>query len=112
MIVMTTLGADGAVGHGLGRASDVALAKVDGGEITSWSEVHVGWDELHDEGTEGSHHARIATFLKEHDVDAVVAQHAGPGMQRMLGTMGIRLLLGAQGDARRAVLDAARSGTD
>lgn len=109
MIVMTTLAADGAVGGGLGRASDVALATVTDGQLRSWNEVHVGWDHLHDEGTEGSHHARIATFLKEHDVAAVVAQHAGPGMQRMLGTMGIRLLLGASGDARQAVLDAAAS---
>jgi predicted Fe-Mo cluster-binding NifX family protein len=109
MIVMTTLGPGETVGGGLGRASHVAVADVRDGKIGSWDEVAVGWDRLHGEGTEGAHHARIATFLKEHAVEVVVAQHVGPGMQRMLTTMGLGLALGAHGEARQAVLDAARS---
>lgn len=107
MIVMTTLGPGDTVGGGLGRAARVAVAEVTDGQITSWDEVPVGWDRLHDEGTEGSHHARIATFLKERGIEAVVVEHVGLGMQRMLGTMGLRLVQGARGDARQAVVTAA-----
>lgn len=107
MIVCTTLGPDGVVGGGLGRASHVALASVDDGQVTSWDEIEVGWDRLHGEGSEGSHHARIVKFLREHDVNVVVAKGIGEGMQRVLGSMGIQMALGLQGDARQAVTQAA-----
>ncbi|MDX5318020.1 MAG: hypothetical protein LPK38_01470, partial [Actinomycetes bacterium] len=81
MIVMTTLDAAGNVGGGLGRAARVAVARVEDGDITSWDEHEVAWDRLHDEGTEGSHHARIVTFLREHHVNVVVAKGIGEGMQ-------------------------------
>jgi len=51
-------------------------------------------------------HARVARFLIDHHIDVVVAEHMGPGMTRMLTTMGIRVSLGALGDARAAVLAA------
>jgi predicted Fe-Mo cluster-binding NifX family protein len=107
MIVCTTLGPDGVVGGGLGRASHVALASVDDGEITSWDEVSVGWDSLHGEETEGAHHARIVRFLRDNNVNVVVAKGIGEGMQRVLGNMGVRMALGLQGDARQAVTRAA-----
>jgi predicted Fe-Mo cluster-binding NifX family protein len=107
MIVCTTLDPDGSVGGGPGRAPLVAVADVAGGQIASWQEVTVGWDRLHDEGSEGAHHARIARFLREQQVEVFVAQHAGAGMQRMLATMGVRAVLGAHGDAREAVVRAA-----
>lgn len=107
MIVFTTLGPGGTVGGGLGRATHVAVASVEDGQITSWTEHEVGWDRLHDEGTEGSHHARIVRFLRDHHVETVVARGAGEGMQRTLGSMGVRPVLGAHGDAREAVLAAA-----
>lgn len=106
MIVCATLGADGAVGSGLGRASRVVLASVVEGQVAGWDEHEVGWDRLHDEGTEGAHHARIARFLRDNTVEAVVAAHLGAGMVRMLGTMGIRFVP-ADGDAREAVARAA-----
>lgn len=109
MIVMTTLGPGGTVGGGLGRAARVAVAEVADGQIGAWQEVEVGWDRLHDEGTEGSHHARIVRFLKEQAVELVVAEHMGLGMQRMLATMGIRLVSGGRGEAQQAVLDAVAS---
>ena len=46
---------------------------------------------------------RVARFLIDHHIDVVVAEHMGPGMTRMLTTMGIRVSLGALGDTRAAV---------
>ena len=64
----------------------------------------MGWDTLHDEGTEGAHHAWVARFLNDHRVEVVIAEHMGPGMTRMLTTMGIHVVLGAGGDAGTAIL--------
>jgi predicted Fe-Mo cluster-binding NifX family protein len=100
------------VGGGWGRAHSVGLAQVAGGEITSWSEYEVGWEVAHDEGTHGSHHARIVRFLREHDVAAVVTGHMGPPMERMLTTMGIATILGVGGPARAMVEAVAASLAD
>jgi hypothetical protein len=37
--------------------------EADRGEIRGWQEFPVGWGTLHDQGTEGAHHARVARFL-------------------------------------------------
>lgn len=97
---------DGRTDPRWGRAARVAVATVDDGALTGWQEHEVGWDVAHDQGTEGSHHARVARFLREHDVQVVVAHHMGDGMTRMLSTMGIHAVLGAGEDARQAVQDA------
>jgi predicted Fe-Mo cluster-binding NifX family protein len=112
MIVCIPITADGRTDDGWGRAHRVALAAAQSGQITDWQEVDVGWDTAHDEGTEGSHHARIARFLIDHHVDAVVAGHMGPPMARMLQKMGVRTSLDAEGDARTAVLAAVGTLTD
>lgn len=104
MVVSIPVTSDGEVGHGWGRARRVAIAEIAGNSIVSWEEHEVGWDALHDEGTEGGHHARIARFLTDNRVEAVVAEHMGPPMVQMLARMGIRVRLGASGDARQAVL--------
>jgi len=104
MVVCVTLTSDGQVGGGWGRANRVAVAEIQGGRIVSWDEIEVGWDRLHDEGTEGSHHARIARFLMDRKVSQVVSGHMGPGMQQMLGRMGITIRIGVSGDARQAAL--------
>lgn len=91
-----------------GRAARVAVADVRDGAVTSWDEFDVGWDVAHDAGPEGTHHARIARFLQEHGVEAVVAGHMGPPMVTMLERMGLFVRLGAEGDARQAVLSAVR----
>ena len=66
--------------------------------------MHGGsWSQLHDEGTPGSHHARVVKFLREQHVEAVVANHIGDGMVRMLDTMRLPVHSGAAGDARAAV---------
>jgi len=103
MIFCIPVTSDGQTGGGWGRAQRVAFASVSDGQITDWQELEVGWGSSHDEGTEGSHHARIARTLIDHKVEAVVTGHMGPGMVRMLGTMKIHVVQGASGDARAAV---------
>jgi predicted Fe-Mo cluster-binding NifX family protein len=61
---------------------------------------------LHDDGTPARHHARVARFLRENHVDAVIAHHVGEGMVRMLNVMELPTYLEATGDARAAVLAA------
>ncbi len=108
MIVCVPVTSDGQVDSSWGRAGRVALARVEGGQITSWEEHPVGWDVLHDVGTDGGHHARVATFLRDHGVEVVVAGHMGPPMAQMLAKMRILARTGAQGDARQAVETAGR----
>ncbi|MBI1378265.1 MAG: hypothetical protein GC157_12395 [Frankiales bacterium] len=99
--------ADGSLGRRWGRARLVAVASVEDGGIAAWSVHDVGWDTAHDEGTEGSHHARVAGFLREHGVDTVAVDHVGEGMARMLATMGVAVVPVATGDARAAAIEAA-----
>ena len=108
MIIAVSVGPESTVGEGWGRAHDVAIADVQDGAIVTWEDHAVAWDIAHDEGTEGSHHARIAKFLREYKVEAVVTGHMGDGMVRMLGTMGIAANLGMTGDAKAAAVAAAR----
>jgi predicted Fe-Mo cluster-binding NifX family protein len=95
-----------------GRAARVAVAEVHDGALTGWQAVDVAWDALHDAGSEGGHHARVARFLQEHAVQVVVADHMGDPMTHMLKQMGIDVRLGAGGDARQAVLAAAAARAD
>jgi len=103
VIVCVPVAADGSLDPRWGRAQRVAIANVDGENIRSWEEFEVGWGTAHDSGPEGQHHARVARFLQEHQVQAVVADHMGPPMQQMLEKMGIAVRLGAGGKARDAV---------
>lgn len=74
--------------------------------MTGWEEHEVGWDALHETGSERAHHARVARFVKQHGVQAVAAGHMGGEMQAMLRRMGVSVSLGASGDARQAALAA------
>lgn len=104
MIIAVAVAPDGTVGHSWGKAPSVVVARVEEGQILDWQPYDVDWDRSHDEGTAGSHHARIVTFLRAHAVEAVLVDHVGDGMRRMLGSMGIRLVEGIGGDARAAAL--------
>ncbi len=108
MIVCVPVTPDGQVDPRWGRAPRVAVARLDDGTIASWDEHDVAWDVLHDVGTEGGHHARVARFLADHGVEVVVAGHMGPPMVQMLGKMRIIAKLGVEGDARHAVEGVAR----
>ena len=110
MLCCVPLNDDGSIDPRWGRARRVALARVEGGAITEWTDVEVGWDALKDAGAEGAHHARVARFLRERGVDVVLAHHMGRDMHHMLGRMGVVVWLGAAGDARPAVLAAATEG--
>ncbi|MGV8848822.1 MAG: NifB/NifX family molybdenum-iron cluster-binding protein [Propionibacteriaceae bacterium] len=92
-----------------GRAHWVAVADIADAAIAGWQVYEVSWDDLHDAGTHGSHHARIVTFLKEQQIEAIVVDHVGEGMQRLLATMSIPMLQATPGDAKLSVLLAVRS---
>jgi predicted Fe-Mo cluster-binding NifX family protein len=103
MIICAPVTKDGNIDPRWGRADWIAIADVANGEIQNWEEIEVSWSTLHDEGTDGSHHARVVKFLKEKKIEEIVANHMGDGMTRMLDTMGIPVHLGAAGNARAAV---------
>ena len=103
MIVCVPVGSASVIDRRWGRADRLAIAEVLDGQIVSWQEFDAGWSRLHDEGTEGSHHARVVRFLLEHRVQAVVAAHMGDPMVHMLEKLGMQVHLGASGDARVAV---------
>lgn len=106
MRVCVPITADGLVEPRWGRADRVAVADVTDGEIHDWQEFTVAWGTLHDQGTEGAHHARVARFLRENRVQAIAVHHVGSGMQRMLGSMQIQIVAGLGGDARSAARSA------
>ena len=106
MVVCVPVSIDGSVDPRWGRADRVAIAEATADGVTGWQEFDVGWGTLHDTGGEGAHHARVVRFLADHHVEAVVANHMGPGMLHTLERMGIALHLGAAGDAREAVVSA------
>ncbi|HSN11854.1 MAG TPA: NifB/NifX family molybdenum-iron cluster-binding protein [Propionibacteriaceae bacterium] len=108
MYVATPVDAHGQSAHAWGRAHWIAVADVSDVGIASWEVHEVGWDELHDSSTHGSHHARVVSFLKDQHVQAIVVDHVGEGMQRMLTTMGIPMLPASPGDAKASVLTAVR----
>ena len=102
IIVCVPVTADGQLDPRWGRADRVAVATVGQDGIGDWEEFDVGWGSLHDTGSEGSHHARIARFLREHGVEAVAAHHMGAGMTHMLDKMGLTVRLGETGDGKEA----------
>jgi predicted Fe-Mo cluster-binding NifX family protein len=103
MIVCVPVTGEGLIDPRWGRANRVAVAEIAGGEIVAWEEFDVQWGDLHNAGTEGAHHARVARFLRENHVETVLAHHMGEDMANMLERLGIQLRLGAGGSAREAV---------
>lgn len=105
--ILLTVGEDGGIAGGLGRARDVVLAQVSHGEVLEWALCPVGWDVLHDSSPHGAHHARVMAFIQARGVDAVVAGHVGPGMRRVLADAGVEVFTITGVLARTAALDAA-----
>lgn len=106
MIVATPVTEAGLSAAAWGKAHWIGVADVEDGQVRAWQIHEVAWDVSHDEGTHGSHHARIVRFLKEQGIQAVVVDHMGEGMQRVMHTMGIPLLPASPGDAQASVLAA------
>lgn len=106
MKIATPVDTAGHFAHAWGHAHWIAVADVTEGAITDWEVHEVDWDDLHDAGTHGSHHARIVTFLKEQQIQAIVVDHVGEGMRRILATMSIPMLPATPGDAKESVLSA------
>ena len=111
MVMCVPVMSDGQIDPRWGRAARVAIVDVEDGAVAGWREFDVAWDDLHDVGTEGAHHARVASFLREQGVQTVLAHHMGPDMLNMLGRMGLTVRLDASGDARQAATAAAASAT-
>ena len=84
----------------------MAVATIVDGTVAQWRTEDVGWDVLHGQGTGGSHHARVVAFLRHNAVTLGVAGHMGDPMVHTLTKLGVRVVLGASGDARAAVLAA------
>lgn len=103
---------DGLVAHSWGRAHTLALATLVNGSLREWRTEVVRWDIAHDEGTEGSHHARVARFIRGHEVTAVIAGHMGDGMHNMLAKLGVDVRLGVEGGAHRAVIATAGASSE
>jgi predicted Fe-Mo cluster-binding NifX family protein len=106
MIVATPVDALGQTAHAWGKAHWVGVARLDETGVADWEVHETGWDVSHDQGNHGAHHARIVRFLRENAVEAVVVNHMGEGMRRVMAKMGIALLPATQGDARASVLAA------
>lgn len=111
MIVGVTITPDGTVGGGLGRARTVAVADVHDGQVATWTEVDVGWGDLHGTGPEGTHHARIVRFVREHGIECVVTSGLGDGMRTTLGKLGVVVRTDLDGDARAAAVAAGTPAT-
>ncbi len=106
MNIATPVTATGQSAAAWGKAHWIGVATVSDGAVSAWQVHEVAWDVSHDEGTHGSHHARIVRFLKEHDIAAVVVDHMGPGMVQVMETMKIPVLPASPGDAQASVLAA------
>lgn len=109
MVVCLTRLPDGAAGGGFGRAHEVVVAHLADGKIDGQQVHEVRWDELHDQRADDLHHADIARFLKAQGVELVATGHMGPGMVRMLGSMGIEVRTGVEGTTDAVLGELART---
>lgn len=107
MIVAVTVSPQGTVSGGLGRAQTVAVAEVRDGAVASWAEVEVGWGDLHGSGPEGTHHAQIVRFVREHALECIVTSGLGESMRTTLAKLGVVVRTDLHGDARNAAVVAA-----
>ncbi len=106
MRIATPVDANGQTGSHWGRSHWVAVSEVVDGSIESWDVIEVGWDTSRQSGSHAQHHANVARFLKEHQIEAMVVMMVGGGMRKMMDTMGIRELRASEGDAKASVLAA------
>lgn len=109
---------NGMVNAHFGRADKLAFANIENGQITEWEEVSVPFaashgdhghhhdhDHQHEHGHHhaSGHHESIKDFLVESGVNLVLLDHAGPGMKLVQEQTDIKIVVGAQGNAKEAV---------
>lgn len=104
--VCIPLNPDGTIHHRLGQANSVAICKVDGSDVTDWTEIVVDWDTTYGVDVPGVHHPRVIRFLQDHQVNAVIANNVCDIMQTTLPTLGIAVHSGVTGDAKAAAASA------
>ncbi|WP_339063671.1 NifB/NifX family molybdenum-iron cluster-binding protein [Tepidibacillus marianensis] len=108
---------NGMVNAHFGRANKLALATIENGQISNWEEIEVPFAETHGDHDHGhdhnhdhhdhhhapDHHEGIKNLLVEQEVDMVLLDHAGPGMQKVINETTIKIVVGAKGNAREVV---------
>ncbi|MCW5951111.1 MAG: hypothetical protein KIT69_02475 [Propionibacteriaceae bacterium] len=108
MIIATPVTVDGRTASRWGKAHWIGVADVTGPRITSWTIHEVGWDDASLFGR-NRRHARIAHFLAEQEVGAVVVPAVGSRLAKLFDRLGIAVLPATPGDARESVLAAVRA---
>ncbi len=110
---------NGNINAHFGRANKLAIATVEEKQIAGWEEIEVPFasthgehnhDHEHDHNHNHEHHQHapvhresIKDFLVNHHVNVVLLEHAGPGMQLVQEQTDIKIVVGAQGDAKSAI---------
>ena len=102
-IVCVPMNPDATVTPRLGQAPRVAVCRIDAGQVESWAEHPVEWDTTYGVDVLGVHHPRVIRFLRDNDVEVVVADQVCDSMQSVLDSLDIRLYTGLTGDAHAAV---------
>jgi predicted Fe-Mo cluster-binding NifX family protein len=101
--VCVPLNPDGTLTPRLGQAPKVAICRVDQGTISDWTEFPVEWDTTYGVDVLGVHHPRVVRFMRDHQVDTVVAASVCESMQQVLSSIDVTVRTGFDGDARAAV---------
>lgn len=102
--VLLVIGDDGSVSGALPSAQSVVIADVRGLDIVRWQLHQVGWDALR--GTRDAE-GRIAAFVVEHHVQAIVADRLPESTRDALAAMGVAVFQRGGISARAAAVSAA-----
>ena len=113
---------NGMINAHFGRANTLAIATIENKTVANWEEVKVPFEETHgDHGHhdhhhdhdhdhdhhhhhhQPGHHEGIKNLLVAQNVDMVLLDHAGPGMQKVMDETEIKIVVGAKGNAQDAV---------
>lgn len=112
---------NGMINAHFGRANKLAFATIENDQITNWQEVDVPFEDTHGDHDHHhdhnhdhehghghhhhspGHHEGIKNFLVDSQVDVVLLDHAGPGMQKVMNETNIKIVVGAKGSAKDSV---------
>ncbi len=111
---------NGMINAHFGSAKKVALVTIEDKQITVWDEKDVPFAETHGEGDhhhhDNEHHDHhhhhshgpnhlngIRAFLEENQVELVLLDHEGPSMRKIRNHLDVKVVVGANGNAKEAV---------